>query len=559
MCHTCVTLKYSDTISDMKFKNFKLSSFMFILVLLFLFIDIVGYFLLRDNLADLKSKEELVLIYKVQQKMNFILNKLLYTYETKHELIKHKHQEAYDYLKTHDYDGDLQALKAQLNQDQDRPYFNISITDDQLVTRNTTVYQDQDFDMKFAEPLFLQHKAEGVIGISTPLLESVTQSFFTFTDQYLPRGGYKRILQVSYHYEGVDAEIGTIYKLIHDNPSVQYIQAYIIDESGEGFDFVFDPDTRKKPSLKGVDELKDRINRASQLEQKLGAQNWSSREFIHDDIHYKEVLVAQKSPISDAAKLIYAVVFDRSAYYDALQKLNIVMALLSLFSLLAIFLLNHLKKKEVLLHDQELFLRHAIHEIKTPLSVISLNNEMREKEMGKDEYSHQIDSAVKMLNISYNDLAFLIAKDGYSYTPTTLNLAKVVQERYAYFAPIATAQGKEIVATIKSDIQVEISKVELIRLIDNNLSNAIKYAHLHSTIELTLEENTLSFTTKSPAIQNSTKVFKKYYRENNVKGGYGIGLSIVGDIANKYAVEIVLESDDERTRFSYQFTPKEQL
>jgi len=92
------------------------------------------------------------------------------------------------------------------------------------------------------------------------------------------------------------------------------------------------------------------------------------------------------------------------------------------------------------------------------------------------------------------------------------------------------------------------------RLIDNNLSNAIKYSDAGSEIRVKLEKNRLSFHTQGESIRDTKRIFQKYVRENTTVGGYGLGLSIVFEIAKQYGIEIDLVSDEEKgTVFTYTF------
>jgi signal transduction histidine kinase len=92
------------------------------------------------------------------------------------------------------------------------------------------------------------------------------------------------------------------------------------------------------------------------------------------------------------------------------------------------------------------------------------------------------------------------------------------------------------------------------RLIDNNLSNAVKYSQAGSRINVTLEGNRLSFHTKGDLIKEKKKVFNKYVRENMTVGGYGLGLNIVQEISKLYNIKIELVSEEEKgTIFTYTF------
>jgi signal transduction histidine kinase len=103
--------------------------------------------------------------------------------------------------------------------------------------------------------------------------------------------------------------------------------------------------------------------------------------------------------------------------------------------------------------------------------------------------------------------------------------------------------------------KVDISRVELTRLIDNNLSNAIKYSSQNSTIVVVLSENRLSFSNLGKPIENHKTIFDKYVRENSVIGGHGLGLSIVKEIAKNNFISINLTStlDGGGTKFLYIF------
>jgi signal transduction histidine kinase len=111
-----------------------------------------------------------------------------------------------------------------------------------------------------------------------------------------------------------------------------------------------------------------------------------------------------------------------------------------------------------------------------------------------------------------------------------------------------------IIFDINSHCRVEISLIELTRLIDNSLYNAIKYSAVGSHINVVLANNNLSFHNQGEAIKNKEKVFHKYFRENKTVGGYGLGLNIIKNIADKYDIEIRLESElSSGTIFTYIF------
>ena len=105
---------------------------------------------------------------------------------------------------------------------------------------------------------------------------------------------------------------------------------------------------------------------------------------------------------------------------------------------------------------------------------------------------------------------------------------------------------------------IKFNSTELQRIIDNNLSNAIKYSYSKSPIFVKLEylnddEIEFSVTTHSKQIDSVEKIFDDFYRENSARGGFGLGLKIVKDICDKNLVIINLQSNEKKTKFTYRF------
>ena len=102
-----------------------------------------------------------------------------------------------------------------------------------------------------------------------------------------------------------------------------------------------------------------------------------------------------------------------------------------------------------------------------------------------------------------------------------------------------------------------INDLELQRIIDNNLSNAIKYAKKDTDITVELYEKEkdviMRFVTYSKKIEDTQKIFEAYHREDEISSGFGLGLEIVGEICQKENIQIEVKSNDQMTVFSYRF------
>lgn len=214
-----------------------------------------------------------------------------------------------------------------------------------------------------------------------------------------------------------------------------------------------------------------------------------------------------------------------------------------------------------LLKQQDRFVNNAIHEINTPLTIIMMNIELHNLKMPKSAYLTKIEAAAKVLENIYEDLGYVVKKNHKPYPKEKLHMSQFLQERMAYFHDVAEGNDVAFEAYVVPDVWIYFSPVELQRIVDNNLSNAIKYATNKSTIEVSLHvkstEVEFKVTNMGKPIQKPEKLFERYYREDQVRGGFGLGLNIVKEIceANDVAIEVV--SKEGKTSFIYTFNAKE--
>jgi len=358
-------------------------------------------------------------------------------------------------------------------------------------------------------------------------------------------------LQVSYTYQDTKEQLLEIHQLINKHANIKEAKSYILVDTGFINHFILKDFSSYKPDLS---EIKAKIKEGENVMSRLSSSTLVMNDLIQDDVHFKELFMSTRSMIFDDTKIIYSILLDESSFHNSLQNLNYLMLFITILGLLAIIVITKIRSKEVRLNEQDSFVQSAMHEIKTPLSIITLNNELRELTFGKDEFSSEIDSAVRTLRNSYEDMSFILTKDELHYSKEVIDLSQILHMRVDYFQSIAKANEKTIQLTTDGHCKIEISLIELTRLIDNNLSNAIKYSDIGSPINVTLNTNLLTFENQGNPIQNNKKVFDKYFRENHVIGGYGLGLNIVSDIAKKHFVEIGLSSTKQNgTIFSYTF------
>lgn len=211
-----------------------------------------------------------------------------------------------------------------------------------------------------------------------------------------------------------------------------------------------------------------------------------------------------------------------------------------------------------LLKNQKVFLRHAVHETNTPLSVIMSNIELHEMEFGRSEYLSNIEVALKNIFSIYDDLSYLIKKDQISYRLQNIDLVDFIRSRVDFFSKMAIQMKSNIFFEINAPTMlINFSETKLQRIIDNNLTNAIKYTYEGKDIHVRLEAKNKNFkfyvSSHSKMIQHPQKIFEEYYREEKSKEGFGLGLNLVKRICDEEGVIIKVDSNEDGTCFTYTF------
>lgn len=210
-----------------------------------------------------------------------------------------------------------------------------------------------------------------------------------------------------------------------------------------------------------------------------------------------------------------------------------------------------------LVEAQDSFIKHSIHEINTPLAVIMTHIDLYKMKIGENKYLSKIEAASKIISNIYEDLSYMVKKDRLVYEKRNMDMSKFILERVDFFYEISLGNKHKINTNIQEGVNYYFSPEKLQRIVDNNLSNGIKFANKGTDIEVILNETDdkieLSFLSYSPKILDTEGIFKAFNREDDVKGGFGLGLEIVNSICTEENIDITLTSDDIKTIFKYTF------
>jgi signal transduction histidine kinase len=155
-------------------------------------------------------------------------------------------------------------------------------------------------------------------------------------------------------------------------------------------------------------------------------------------------------------------------------------------------------------------------------------------------------------------LSYLVKKDQIDYPKKAIDLGEYVHKRLEFFDEVALFSNLTFSYHQPSMASwIQFNETKLQRVIDNNLTNAIKYTksgeEIHVGVEGNTEESIFWVESRSQKIHDPQKIFEAYYRERKKTDGFGLGLSLVKSICDEDGVEIAISSDREQTRFEYRF------
>jgi two-component system OmpR family sensor kinase len=207
-----------------------------------------------------------------------------------------------------------------------------------------------------------------------------------------------------------------------------------------------------------------------------------------------------------------------------------------------------LKPMRDALHLLDRFIKDTTHELNTPVSTIMTNIELIDKESIKDKFLlksiNRIDIGAKTISNIYDDLSYLILNNRVVSDNQDINLKELIEERVLYFSLLTNMKKIEVITCLDADTVLYIDHKKISKLIDNILSNAIKYNKIKGSIYIDLDANRLSIkdTGKGIKEEHINLLFNRYARFDKIVGGFGIGLNIVKMICDEYNLTIDIKS-----------------
>ncbi len=211
-----------------------------------------------------------------------------------------------------------------------------------------------------------------------------------------------------------------------------------------------------------------------------------------------------------------------------------------------------LQRLELGMEQQRRFVADAAHELRSPLTALSLQTENLAAHDLPKETRPQVEAmqagllrartlVSQLLTLARAQLGSVNEKPGEA---ADVELHGVIREVFEEILPFAEAQGVDLGVTQSCAMHVKASRVDLNTVVRNLIDNAIRYSGRGSRVDVKIsareERAFIEVQDNGPGIPESEriKVFEPFYRlGGNSESGSGLGLSIVRNIINKLAGE----------------------
>ena len=290
------------------------------------------------------------------------------------------------------------------------------------------------------------------------------------------------------------------------------------------------------------------------------------KDIPHDILNTQNNIYTQKLfPLEESNKTAYLQVIFPTKQNFILNSMNLLLPTIALLTLIlcifvmAIIIIFRQKQLNNMKND---FVNNMTHELKTPISTISLASQMlQDPGVGKTpetlkHISNVIKDETKRLSLQVEKVLqmAIFEKDKSILKLNEISINSLISDIISNFSLKVTSKGGKITSNLKAlNDMALVDEVHFTNVIFNLMDNALKYSDksLLLTIETWNEKDNLLISIEDNGIGISKddlkRIFEKFYRVStgnlhNVKG-FGLGLAYVKKIVTEHKGSIKVESE----------------
>jgi signal transduction histidine kinase len=193
------------------------------------------------------------------------------------------------------------------------------------------------------------------------------------------------------------------------------------------------------------------------------------------------------------------------------------------------------------------FTENASHEIQTPVSIISVNlEEMLQHNIPEETFQLIVNTqqTLKRLSDLNKHLLLLTKIENRQFSSDEeIDISSYIESKIVEFTPLIKSKNLKVEVTTDGVFEVRMSPELVDILLNNLLTNAVKYNSINGNIYIEISKSELKICNSGAANKlTSETIFNRFTKENSQS--FGLGLAIVKQICDTHNIGIVYLTND---------------
>lgn len=193
------------------------------------------------------------------------------------------------------------------------------------------------------------------------------------------------------------------------------------------------------------------------------------------------------------------------------------------------------------------FIKDTTHELNTPIATIQSNLELLEN-IDIDEKTNKKIERIKSATIAiknlYEDLVFLTLNKSLQSSLQNVSFNELLKNRLEYFSLLFKSKSLTVRLVEEGNLYLMIDATKITRVVDNLISNSIKYTNKNKKITITINEKYFMIEDEGIGMSEDevAGVFERFARFDTKEVGFGIGYNIIYKVIKEYDLKIDISS-----------------
>jgi signal transduction histidine kinase len=188
--------------------------------------------------------------------------------------------------------------------------------------------------------------------------------------------------------------------------------------------------------------------------------------------------------------------------------------------------------------------KEILHELNIPISTIRANSLLLKKSLNGSERSlkrlQRIENSTERLERLYSELVYSIKKEIESVEKERFELMDLVESRVSEFRSL----NRNLFILDLEPLTIKVDRIGFEKMLDNIISNAMKYSDKREPITITLKGAILTIKDRGVGIDETEliRIYDRYYQSDSTVHGDGIGLALVKAYCDTEKIKIKISS-----------------